>query len=136
MTEYIEPEELAALLQDPTKKAQQDYLVIDVRSDDYLGGHIPNSINIPAGQFRDYTSYLVTNYAHLPLIVVHCALSQVRGPKTARILQEALVSHSTAQGLTSVPTRVRVLRGGITHWIYHYSNNPTLVTDYRPELWD
>ncbi|KAJ1969282.1 Cdc25 phosphatase Ibp1 [Dispira parvispora] len=135
MAEYIEPEELAALLQDPTKKAKQDYLVIDVRSDDYPGGHIPNGVNIPAGQFRDYTNYLLTNYAQVPVIVVHCALSQVRGPKVARILREALASHNAAQGLTPAPSQVRVLRGGITRWIYHYHNNPALVTDYQPDLW-
>ena len=60
--------------------------VVDVRDEDFYGGHIKGSLNIPAGEFNEDAG--VDNAIdQLPkavnTCVVHCMLSQVRGPRSA-----------------------------------------------------
>ncbi|EIE86509.1 hypothetical protein RO3G_11220 [Rhizopus delemar RA 99-880] len=76
---YAEPEEVMALVRDPSKHAGKDYIVIDVRGDDYIGGHVPGSVNVPAGRMYDEVNELIEKYSQVPTIYFHCALSQVRG---------------------------------------------------------
>ncbi|KAJ1924537.1 Cdc25 phosphatase Ibp1 [Tieghemiomyces parasiticus] len=135
ITEYIDHDELARLVRDPSNVPGKDYLVIDVRTDDYAGGHIPHGLNVPAHQFRDFVPYILTNYATVPLFVVHCALSQVRGPKSARILREILADRAPT-GPDAVKPQVKVLRGGITQWVQEYRNDAQLIAEFDHELWD
>ncbi|KAI8091329.1 Rhodanese-like domain-containing protein [Gilbertella persicaria] len=76
---YAEPEELADLVLDKSKQVGKDYVIIDVRGDDYRGGHIPGAINVPANTMYDKANDLIRDYGHVPKIYFHCALSQVRG---------------------------------------------------------
>ena len=52
------------------------------------GGNIPGAINIPAGTLLDAGNDLIAKYRNVPLVIFHCALSQQRGPKSARIYNE------------------------------------------------
>ncbi|ORX65927.1 hypothetical protein DL89DRAFT_295796 [Linderina pennispora] len=67
----ITVDKLAELVRDPTKIAGKDYVVVDVRNSDYNGGHIPGAVNVPAHEMHDQAAALV------------------RGPKSARIYNEA-----------------------------------------------
>ncbi|KAG1440476.1 hypothetical protein G6F56_011910 [Rhizopus delemar] len=75
---FAEPEEVMALVRDPSKQPEIDYVVVDVRDDDYKGGHIPGSINVPAGKMYEEANELIQKYSKVPIIYFHCALSQVR----------------------------------------------------------
>lgn len=56
------------------------FQIVDVRDDDYIGGHIPGSINIPSRQFGRRVPALVQDLKDFDAVVFTCALSQQRGP--------------------------------------------------------
>ena len=73
---YIEGNELAELLQ----KNAESVKVVDVRDVDFNeGGHITNAINIPANSFQENVEKYYDLLKSTPILVFHCALSQVRG---------------------------------------------------------
>ena len=60
------------------KVLHKDYFVVDVRDDDYEGGNIKGSHNSPSYVFLSKVDALVEQTKDVPVIVFHCALSQVR----------------------------------------------------------
>lgn len=58
--------------------AKKDYVVIDVRDEDRAGGHIIGSINEPSAEFLLNVDELVKKTKNVPLVIFHCALSQMR----------------------------------------------------------
>jgi rhodanese-related sulfurtransferase len=56
------------------------FQIVDVRDDDYIGGHIPGSLNIPSRQFGGRVPSLVHELKDCDAVVFTCALSQQRGP--------------------------------------------------------
>lgn len=60
------------------KLPRKDYLVVDVRDDDYQGGNILNSQNIPSNAFHATVDQLVRDTKDVPTVIFHCALSQQR----------------------------------------------------------
>jgi len=95
------------------KTPKKDYVVIDVRDDDYAGGNIVGSINMPSENFLNGVDQLVKETKDVPLVVFHCALSQVRGPKAARIYKESR-QNLLLETDSASPTKVLVLRDGFT----------------------
>jgi rhodanese-related sulfurtransferase len=85
---------------------QKDYIIVDVRDDDYRGGNIKGAHNSPSAQFHDNVDKLVQDTKEVPTVIFHCMLSQQRGPKAARVrtsmeILEALTQHelrSTVRG--------------------------------------
>lgn len=183
--EFIKPSELVEIIKDTTKVPGKDYLVVDVRDDDYevntcqlfkiiflyqkflttrffsiyflcnlpskQGGNIPNSINSPSTKFLDDVDGLISKYNQgklseyflfnqinlylltfcylVPRIVFTCALSQVRGPKCARIFKEVTENMGTNQ-------KVQVLQGGISEWQSQNKADPKLIENYDPDYWE
>ncbi|KAJ2222802.1 Cdc25 phosphatase Ibp1 [Coemansia sp. RSA 1722] len=130
---YLSADDLAKLVRDPTKIPGTDYLVVDVRDEDYRGGHIKGSINVPAHEISQKAPALVKQYEKVPLMIFHCALSQVRGPKSARIygdaVKDAFVTASQDSPLFN--QEINVLRGGFNSWLYRFKDTePTLIEAY------
>lgn len=71
------PKDLADLMKSD-KVPKKDFVVVDVRDDDYAGGNIKGSVNIPSSEFLRNVDELVKNTKDVPLVVFHCSLSQVR----------------------------------------------------------
>jgi hypothetical protein len=69
------------------KRPGRDYLVVDVRDSDFIGGHIPNCRHEPSTTFLDTLDDLVRDTKNVPQVIFHCALSQSRWV-TARVLYE------------------------------------------------
>ncbi|KAI9319837.1 Rhodanese-like domain-containing protein [Dichotomocladium elegans] len=127
---YIESEELVAVIRDKTKIPGKDYVVIDVRDKDFYGGNIPGAINVPAHHLIDKGNELIEKYKDVPQVYFHCALSQQRGPKAARIYKE--MRHLTGvQGVQEV----NVLRGGFDGWHARYCKEKDLIENYVPSVW-
>jgi len=61
-----------------SKEAKRDFVVVDVRDDDFVGGNIKGAINEPSKEFLMNVDGLVKQTKAAPLIIFHCALSQVR----------------------------------------------------------
>ena len=60
------------------KIAARDFIVVDVRDEDYAGGNIKGSINVPSQEFLMNVDGLVAKTKDIPLVIFHCTLSQVR----------------------------------------------------------
>jgi hypothetical protein len=63
-------------------------------------------------------------------VVIHCMMSQVRGPKSARLLATRLEEH---EGIAK-PV-ILVLRGGFQRWASIYRDDPDLVEDLNDSIW-
>jgi rhodanese-related sulfurtransferase len=99
---FLQPVEVKAMLEDPT--IRDSVLVLDVRDDDFQGaGHIRGCINIPSYLLSttDELDSFITRYLRraadetsdappIDTVVVHCYLSQQRGPTAARRLARRL----------------------------------------------
>ena len=90
------------------------------------GGHIISAYNIPLDNFSDpgILHRIVERVSsnHVKKIVVHCMMSQVRGPKAARILAKAL--HDEGHTLPEV----FVLRRGFSMFASLFKGDPELIT--------
>ncbi|KAJ3105756.1 hypothetical protein HDU97_007576 [Phlyctochytrium planicorne] len=127
---YVDPEEVAALYKDPSLKRGVDFQVVDVRGDDFEGGHIPGAKNIPAHELLDNMDAYADDLKKPRKLIFHCALSQVRGPKAANAYNAYLREIAATSD-----QEVLILRGGFTTWQYKYKDDETLVEDYNPKLW-
>ncbi|GAA5869273.1 hypothetical protein JCM8547_005182 [Rhodosporidiobolus lusitaniae] len=162
---YINHDELAALVHAGATagpEAAKKYVVVDVRDEDYEGGNIPGAIRAPSDARTDASiKALVEQLKDVPRVVFHCSLSQVRGPKTARIYAEALADYKRAQFATSSDSpaamsssssadvlpnpypqepkegeqQVLVLRDGFKNWQGLYRNDPILVENWDARAW-
>ncbi|PVU97403.1 hypothetical protein BB560_005743, partial [Smittium megazygosporum] len=121
-----------------------DYQIIDVRDNDFLGGNIPGAINIPAYEFESKSNQLAVSYAQVPMMVFHCALSQSRGPKCARIYADALkhtISKTSAEGVNQIAENLQrqeicILSGGFISWYSEYRNDTDMIENYVKSLWE
>jgi rhodanese-related sulfurtransferase len=76
--QLMNKQELAELMKSD-KVVNNDYLVVDVRGDDFEGGNIKNCLNQPSGDsFKSNINTLVDRTKDVPLVIFHCALSQQR----------------------------------------------------------
>ena len=69
------------------KRPGKDYLVVDVRDSDFIGGNIPNCRNVSSVTFSDKLDSLIRDTKSVPKVIFHCALSQSRWVTTS-ILHE------------------------------------------------
>eukprot|EP01084_Bolivina_argentea_P030821 57062_1 len=77
--EYLQKEQLEAILHN--KKNKKDYVIIDVREEDYNhNGHINGAINIPYKYIDEEWTEFVLQYHKIPLIIFHCMHSEIRAP--------------------------------------------------------
>ena len=123
---YMTREQLATLLLSPSADS---VAVVDVRDDDYVGGHIKGCQNVPSSSLDYRTPDLTRTLKGKGKVVFHCTLSQQRGPSAARrYLAEKQktgqreqpsneASSSSATGSSgSAEQEVYILDGGFTKW--------------------
>ncbi|KAG0011887.1 hypothetical protein BGZ81_001891 [Podila clonocystis] len=136
---YVDSHVLEELVKDKTKVPRKDYLIIDVRDADYIGGHIPGCLNVPAHDLPDKLPQLIEEYKNVPQLFFHCALSQVRGPKAANRWSQAVAAAAeTAAETATTPApaqKINILRGGFGEWQRKHKDNKVLVEDYQEEYW-
>ncbi|ORX46699.1 hypothetical protein BCR36DRAFT_331629 [Piromyces finnis] len=132
---YIEAKELADWILDPNMKARKDYIIIDVRDDDYPFGNICHCKNIPSIKFLDNIEHYVLKCKRIPKIVFHCAMSQVRGPKCANRYALTLNSLLEAGEIEDIDQKVYILRGGFMNFQNIYKTNPNLVENLIEDYW-
>jgi Cdc25 family phosphatase len=128
----ISRERLAELV----RAKQSGLTVVDVRDDDFIGGHIAGCKNVPTSTHDYAMPELVRNLKDQDTVVFHCALSQQRGPASAlRYLrekerlagsgnqesktgkdEETTEGQSEGKQAEGKDQRVYVLDGGFTKW--------------------
>ncbi len=96
---YIEPETLFSLIGSP--RVSDDFVIIDVRDEDeFESGHIGGAQHIPSELWYEspQTAMNVLNeHMNVKSIVVHCFMSQQRGPACARMLANKINSLNLLQ---------------------------------------
>ncbi|KAG9019886.1 hypothetical protein FRB90_000016 [Tulasnella sp. 427] len=116
---YITGKELAEMIKSD-KQPLKDYVVVDVRDDDFLGGNIVNCLRSPSETFEEDLDGLIEKTKGVHHVIFHCALSQQRGPKAAltyakrRQAEKEATSSANADGQDE--QEVLVLRGGFTEF--------------------
>ncbi|KAG8890662.1 hypothetical protein FRB98_006165 [Tulasnella sp. 332] len=128
---YISGQELADMMKSD-KKALEDFAIIDVRDSDFLGGNIVGCLRYPSEQYENTIDDLIEKTKHVPKVIFHCALSQARGPKAARIYAEECAARDD---VPKTGREVLVLRGGFTEFQSAFRNDPKLVEKWRKEVW-
>lgn len=63
----------------------KSFQIVDVRDDDYVGGHITGSVNVPSRQLPSRVDDLADELSGNEAVVFTCALSQQRGPNVYRV---------------------------------------------------
>lgn len=104
-TQYITAEELAESL----RGGRENVIVVDARDEDRAGGHIKGSVHTGSAEMMGNTRHYAQLWATADKVVFHCMMSQVRGPKCARLFTDAL-AHVVPKGETK--PAVFVLEGG------------------------
>ncbi|KAI4733771.1 hypothetical protein E4T50_15671 [Aureobasidium sp. EXF-12298] len=149
----ISRESLASLL----KENHPSLAIIDVRDNDYVGGHIAGGTNVPSNTHDFKMPELVRTLQDKETVVFHCALSQQRGPKAAlRYLRErermggkGEVGEKEGEGKAEVVEgkegkegvkvkgqTVYVLEGGFVKWQEVYGEDKQLTEDYQKDIWE
>ncbi|KAK8080262.1 hypothetical protein PG997_008080 [Apiospora hydei] len=119
--------------------------VVDVRDDDYIGGHIQGSLNFPSRSLDAMMPTLLRKLEGKETVVFHCALSQQRGPSAAlRYMREKEAAKDvdnknkeTEGGETQQPPQtVYILDRGFVGWQEKYGPDERLTEAYRKEIWE
>ncbi|EGG11720.1 uncharacterized protein MELLADRAFT_102309 [Melampsora larici-populina 98AG31] len=142
---YASPQVIAALIKSGT--VNKDWAVVDVRDDDFLGGHIPGCHHVASIVFREECRSLIERLKDIPHVFFHCALSQQRGPSAANTyavmreecLEKGLIKSSLPFGpearCRDEAQQIIVLRGGFTEWAKQYRDDPELIEGLNPSMW-
>jgi rhodanese-related sulfurtransferase len=81
--------------------------IIDVRTDDFIGGNIPNAINIKCTNY-----YLIKQYVEkYDSVIIHCMYSQIRGAGVANRLKKDYPNK-----------KIILLSGGFSKYFNHFIN--------------
>ncbi|KAH7263108.1 Rhodanese-like domain-containing protein [Fusarium tricinctum] len=115
------------------------FAVIDVRDNDYIGGHIKGSTNIPAHTLEAMMPTLVRRLKDKKTVVFHCALSQQRGPSAAlKYLRErdGLLRSMGEDPKGESGQDVFVLDRGFSGWQEVYGEDERLTEGYVKDLWE
>ncbi|KAK4177093.1 Rhodanese-like domain-containing protein [Triangularia setosa] len=123
--------------------------IVDVRDDDYIGGHIRGALNFPSQTLDATLPTLIRKLEDKETVVFHCALSQQRGPGAAlRYLREKerlakldkkqqkqKEEEEEKDKKLAVEQKVYVLDKGFVGWQELYGEDERLTEGYRKELW-
>ncbi|KAH8687008.1 Rhodanese-like domain-containing protein [Ilyonectria robusta] len=135
----VSAKSLSEKILDEREAKETTFAIVDVRDDDYLGGHIKGCTNVPAHTLDAMMATLVRNLKDKKTVVFHCALSQIRGPSAALKYLRERDGLLRAMGETpkgAEGQEVLVLDGGFQGWQEVYGTDERLTEGYRKELWE
>ncbi|QSL67191.1 hypothetical protein MERGE_001581 [Pneumocystis wakefieldiae] len=134
---YIEPQDLCLKLKNKRNK-ENDIIIVDVRDDDFIGGHIKGALHIPSYELSSHILNLIEETKDAKEIIFYCSFSQQRGPSGARLfLKERQKIHNIKEIQEKhIFPKVYVLRGGFVEWQKKYGNDEELTDKYNKELWE
>ncbi|KAK6416916.1 Cdc25 phosphatase Ibp1 [Oleoguttula sp. CCFEE 5521] len=106
-------------------------MVIDVRDEDHVGGHVATSQRVPSKAHGSSISELVRTMQSKKTVVFHCTQSQHRGPTAAlKYLKEREKVYGAGES-GGRSQDVLVLEGGFGKWQEVYGMDKELTEAYQ-----
>ncbi|KAH3662208.1 hypothetical protein OGAPHI_005456 [Ogataea philodendri] len=129
---YLEPVTLRQWFSQKSTNQGSQFLVVDVRDSDYIGGHIRSGLHVPSSRVGANCSAILQQMKDTKAdsVVFHCALSQQRGPSAAMRFLRFLSDQDPVPDVN-----VYVLRGGFVNWQQLYGNDQEVTEGYDPTIW-
>lgn len=118
------------LLKSPSHTAGRDFLLVDLRRADHVGGTIQSSMNLPAQTLHPSipTLYALATAAGVTTVIFYCGSSAGRGARAAAWLQDHI--DQLGSELKSV-----ALEGGIKGWVKAGDEYTALMDGYDAAAW-
>lgn len=141
---FIEPQTLKSWIVQGHTNMGNKFQIIDVRDNDYIGGHIINCKHIESTKFKNNStmSLLLNNLRTMNqnTVIFHCMLSQQRGPSSAmkfmRYLNEKLENSNDNDEIEFIQNmNIFILRGGFSNWQSLYGEDKELTENYAKDIW-
>jgi arsenical-resistance protein 2 len=124
--EYVDKEVVAKAI----KNDANDFIIIDLRKDDYKGGKIKGSLNIPAQSFYHSVEDIhnLAKQSGKGKIYLHCMSSRDRAVRTWGWLADTAEKHGSK-------VKPLIIEGGILAWIAGGKEYTDLMDEYDPAAW-
>ncbi|KAK4176366.1 hypothetical protein QBC36DRAFT_187635 [Triangularia setosa] len=138
----IASSEVAQLLQGRDELKPHEFLLIDTRRTDCIGGTIQGSLNLPAHSFylMRVMLYDLCKQAGIKRIIFYCGSSNGRGPRCAAWMQDYINSVSDGSGSDyesdtgcSAEMTMQVMAGGIRGWVKAHGGD--MMEGYDEKIW-
>jgi len=95
--------------------------IIDVRTEDFKGGNIPNAKNIKCTNYSDIKAYV----ENISSIIIHCMYSQIRGAGIAKRLKKDYPNKN-----------IILLNGGFNEYFNNFINKqPEKIENLDMNFW-
>ncbi|KAM3086111.1 hypothetical protein ACMFMF_000066 [Clarireedia jacksonii] len=110
------------------------FLLVDVRRDDWEGGTIKTSLNLPAQSFYQSRKTLLDlcSRAGITKVIFYCGSSSGRGPRCAGWMQDYI--EDVAKFGKKSKVDVLVLKGGIKGWVKDFEG--ALMDGFEEKYWE
>lgn len=102
---YIDPTLVVDILSDP--ELRKETLIIDVREEDGEYACIKGALHVPFPSILKSLPHIYEMLTAHKLVLVHCEMSHIRGPKSANRIKEFLAEKRQFKW-----PRVLIIRGG------------------------
>ncbi|ANB14047.1 hypothetical protein AWJ20_5003 [Sugiyamaella lignohabitans] len=118
---YVDKSEVAEAI----RRGSTDFLIIDLRKDDFVGGKIKGAYNIPAQSIYNSVEdlYKLAEDSGKKTIYVHCRSSRDRATRTAGYFND--VADNNGNTITT-----KIIRGGILDWVSGGPEYTQLLDEY------
>ncbi|TGZ81176.1 Rhodanese-like protein [Ascodesmis nigricans] len=130
-TVYLPRTEVHKLLLSHSHTAGKDYVLVDLRRNDHVGGTIRGSINLPAQSLYPTLPVLYTLFksAGVKQVIFYCGSSGGRGSRAASWFQDYLNAEGEKE-MKSV-----ALEGGIKGWVGSGEEYVKEILGYDAAAW-
>ncbi|KAH7391359.1 Rhodanese-like domain-containing protein [Cadophora sp. MPI-SDFR-AT-0126] len=112
----------------------RSFLLVDVRRNDWEGGTIKTSLNLPAQSFYQSRKTLLDlcDRASIKKVIFYCGSSSGRGPRCANWMQDYIEDVSKFGRKSNL--KVLILKGGIKGWVKDFEGS--MMDGFEEKYWE
>ncbi|GEQ71506.1 hypothetical protein JCM33374_g5190 [Metschnikowia sp. JCM 33374] len=135
---FIAPQTLRSWFSSKSPSGNGKFAVVDVRDSDFVGGHIRGCYHYAAGNIYETLPELRRRLLENKIddVIFHCALSQVRGPKSALVFLRTIQELPAQEREKFDDLNVWVLSGGFTAWQRQYGTDKEVTEGFQEDIWE
>ncbi|CAH2355569.1 CDC25-like phosphatase Ych1p [[Candida] railenensis] len=135
---FVEPTDLKSWFQKSSNTGEDSKIaVVDVRDNDFEGGHIKGALNFPSETFNESLPELHKKVKETDAkdIVFHCMSSKNRGTRTTIAYLDFINSLPESERKLYESKNVWVLKGGFVQWQKDFGKDKQVTEDFDEDLW-